>query len=290
VNTTPYILAGADGSEHAAHAVAWAAAEAARLGAELRLIAVQEPWGDPHRITAELQAAQTATYEQALTAAQAIAREVDADLQIRTVLRPGRAAHVLSEEAAGAYALVVGSRGRGGFSGMVLGSTSLRLTTRTGVPVIVVPDLRGVKREGVVVGLDGLQPSDHALGFAFDQARSRGTSLRAVRVVRDPYWFGGAGAYGAWLEAAFATTAERIEEQLAPWREQYPQVPVTGEPHRGHPAEALRTAGAHAELLVVGTRGHSLPGSLLLGSVGHGVLQSARCPVAVVGAPVVDQP
>lgn len=290
MNTTPYVLAGADGSEHASHAVAWAAAEAARLGAELRLLAVQEPWGDPHRITAELQAAQTASYEQALTEAQTIAREVAGNLQIRIVLRPGRAAEVLSEEAAGAYALVVGSRGRGGFSGMVLGSTSLRLTTRTGVPVIVVPDLREVQREGVVVGLDGLQPSDHALGFAFAQARSRGTSLTAIRVVRDPYWFGGAGAYGAWLEAAFATTAERIEEQLTPWREQYPQVPVTGEPHRGHPAEALRTAGAHAELLVVGTRGHSVPGSLLLGSVGHGVLHSATCPVAVVGRPVVDQP
>ena len=142
---------------------------------------------------------------------------------------------------------------------------------------------RDAEREGVVVGLDGLQPSDHALGFAFAQARARDTALTAIRVVRDPYWFGGAGAYGQWLEAAFATTAELIADQLAPWQQKYPSVPATGEARRGHPAEALRHAAWRAELLVVGTRGHSMPGSLLLGSVSHGVLQHAPSAVAIVG-------
>lgn len=283
MDSSPYILVGADGSEHADNAVSWAAAEAARSGDDLRIIAVQEPWGDPHSITPELQAAQARTYQQALTEAEQSALAAYPDLTVHTVLRAGRAVDVLTEESAGARLLVVGSRGRGGFSGLLLGSTSLRLTTRARVPVIVIPDLRDAEREGIVVGVDGLQPSDHAMEFAFAQARARGTSLTAIRVVRDPYWFGGAGAYGEWLEAAFATTEQLIADQIAPWREKYPDVQVTGEARRGHPAEALRHAAWRAELLVVGTRGHSMSGSLLLGSVSHGVLQHAPCPVAIVG-------
>lgn len=283
MDMSSYILVGADGSEHADTAVTWAADEAARSGADLRIIAVQEPWGDPHSITPELQAAQATTYQRALDQAQQSARTSHPDLRVSTVLRVGRAVEILAEASEAARMIVVGSRGRGGFSGLLLGSTSLRLITRAKAPVIVIPDLRDAERDGVVVGIDGLQPSDRALEFAFAQASARGVRLTAIRVVRDPYWFGGAGAYGEWLEAAFATTAELIAEQLAPWREKYPQVPVTGEARRGHPAEALRHTAWRAELLVVGTRGHSMPGSLLLGSVSHGVLQHAPCPVAIVG-------
>ncbi|WP_434080567.1 universal stress protein [Sanguibacter sp. Z1732] len=51
---------------------------------------------------------------------------------------------------------------------------------------------------------------------------------------------------------------------------------------RGHPADALREAGKDASMLVVGSRGRSTARSMLLGSISHGVLHHAPCPVAVL--------
>jgi nucleotide-binding universal stress UspA family protein len=52
---------------------------------------------------------------------------------------PGSAAAALLEAASGADLLVVGSRGRGGFASMLLGSVSLQCTLHAPCPVTVVP-------------------------------------------------------------------------------------------------------------------------------------------------------
>jgi nucleotide-binding universal stress UspA family protein len=54
-------------------------------------------------------------------------------------LRTGNASQALLHEAKGAALLVVGSRGRGGFTGLLLGSVSQQVAHHAPCPVVIVP-------------------------------------------------------------------------------------------------------------------------------------------------------
>jgi nucleotide-binding universal stress UspA family protein len=62
-----------------------------------------------------------------------------AGITIEQVVRQGRAATVLVEEASDAELLVVGSRGHGGFVGMLIGSVSNECARHAPCPVVIVP-------------------------------------------------------------------------------------------------------------------------------------------------------
>ena len=66
-----------------------------------------------------------------------------------------------------------------------------------------------------------------------------------------------------------------------PWTEKYPDVPARTEVAEGPAAHELVDASRTAGLLVVGSRGHGGLAGMLLGSVSHGVLRHAHCPVVV---------
>jgi nucleotide-binding universal stress UspA family protein len=72
--------------------------------------------------------------EKALAAVQ----EETADVEVQCVAAEGQAAHVLLEEAKDADLLVVGSRGHGGFAGLLLGSVSQQCAHHASCPVVVV--------------------------------------------------------------------------------------------------------------------------------------------------------
>jgi nucleotide-binding universal stress UspA family protein len=71
-----------------------------------------------------------------------------------------------------------------------------------------------------------------------------------------------------------------------------PRETVTTAAVEGHPAEVLLAAAAHAQLLVVGSRGHSKTLGSLLASVSQYLAAHAPCPVVVIrpGADEVDDP
>lgn len=71
-----------------------------------------------------------------------------------------------------------------------------------------------------------------------------------------------------------------LAESLGGWAEKYPDVAVSRHVVNEDPGRALTAASNNDRMLAVGGRGRIR--AMLLGSVSHGVLHLARCPVAVV--------
>ena len=185
---------------------------------------------------------------------------------------------------------MVGARGGGGFAALRLGSTAIQLLQLAPGPVVVVrePDpgtVPGTAAGQIVVGVDGSELSRRAVRFAFDEAATRGVRLTAVHAWFRPWHpaLRSVEASGA-VDWSFleADAAALLAESIAPVRHQFPDVDVTERLVDGQPGEALLDASSGAELLVVGSRGRGGLAGLVLGSVSHGVVHRAHCPVAVI--------
>ncbi|ONI84755.1 hypothetical protein ALI22I_30085 [Saccharothrix sp. ALI-22-I] len=73
-----------------------------------------------------------------------------------------------------------------------------------------------------------------------------------------------------------------LAERLTGWRERYPDVLVDRCVVHDRPVPALLRFAEHAQLLVVGTRGHGALTGALLGSTSQALVHHSPCPVAVV--------
>ncbi|MCZ4602774.1 universal stress protein [Streptomyces sp. Lzd4kr] len=130
-----YFVVGVDGSQHSVAAVDVAFEEAALHGGILRALYVWHPpllgaldedaaVRECRRVLSEAVAGRTARYP---------------DVELRHEVVPGHPVRVLTEASEHALGLVVGTRGRGGFSGMLLGSVSQGVLHHAHCPVIAVP-------------------------------------------------------------------------------------------------------------------------------------------------------
>ncbi|MFR9802429.1 universal stress protein [Pseudonocardia sp. RS010] len=285
------VLVGVDESESALDAVRWAAAEAALRHAPLRLVAVFTPVppghiGNPGLGTAyRRQVAKAA--RAVLDTAVALAGEVAPRVRTEAELREGFPVPVLLTESDRAQLTVVGSRGLGGFSGLLVGSVAVALAARGGSPVVVV---RGDRAEPaataepdprpVVVGVDGSPLSEAAVGLAFEEAALRSAPLLAVHTWLDDML---EPALAPMIDWSALETEEHVllAERLAGWSEKYPDVEIRRLVERDRPARALIAGSTGAQLVVVGSRGRGGAAGLLLGSVSHALLHHAHCPVLV---------
>lgn len=133
------IVVGIDGSPGSQAALAWAVDEARLRGATLEPIRVWSwpiPYVGPGMAGLDpklLEEGEQAILDEALDAADTSGVEVE------PVLVEGPAAQRLLEQAKGADLLVVGSRGRGGFKGLLLGSVSQQVVHHARGPVVVIP-------------------------------------------------------------------------------------------------------------------------------------------------------
>jgi nucleotide-binding universal stress UspA family protein len=144
------IVVGVDGSEHSLAAIRWAAAEARLRGARLRLVAAwkvsalmyaAEAFPPPYTVDIEDQVRLKA--ERMLDrACEATAADLEG-LEVERALRNGPAPNVLCEASKIADMLVVGSRGLGGFSGLLLGSVSHQCAQQAPCPVMIVRSVTG---------------------------------------------------------------------------------------------------------------------------------------------------
>jgi nucleotide-binding universal stress UspA family protein len=135
------IVVGVDGSESAQEALRWAVAEARVRNAIVEAVyAWHQPFATGYAELGEINNLDHFEKEaqQALDAAvDAVDTSGIAPVERRLV--PGGAASVLVEQAKGASLLVVGSRGRGGFSGLLLGSVSQQTAHHAPCPVVIIP-------------------------------------------------------------------------------------------------------------------------------------------------------
>jgi nucleotide-binding universal stress UspA family protein len=136
------VVVGVDGSEQARVAVLEAAAQAERLGATLRVIcAVPQYSGSLAWVPAPMdRKALFADIQVQLDAGMAWLKSHYPHLPIESVLKDGSPVEVLVDESRHVELVVVGTRGRGGFAGMLLGSTSDGVLHHAKGPILVVPD------------------------------------------------------------------------------------------------------------------------------------------------------
>ncbi|WP_021594935.1 MULTISPECIES: universal stress protein [Actinomadura] len=274
------IVVATDGSEASDRALDWAAADAVLRRRPLHIVHAVESWPYKAPLFAppEIVEQTTQAGHAVLVAAVEHVHERWPDLVATTALVAEETSKALQEQSENAFELVLGSRGRGGFASLLLGSTSLKMAGRSAVPVVIV---RGdaADRGEVIVGIDLLRDVDQVLDYAFDAAAVHGARLRVVHAWQ---------TFATLIEAGYVIDAEQIELDLRnqliaayrPLRDKYPHVDVVDEIVLEHPVIALSNASRDARLLVVGAHDRWPPPQL--GSTTHGVIHHAECPVAVI--------
>ncbi|WP_055478615.1 universal stress protein [Sphaerimonospora mesophila] len=289
--TEPIVVA-TDGSPAATAAVEWAADDAARKRLPLRIVHVLDrlPYDIPRYPIPDVYDHLSRSGGQILDEAERTARERWPDVEVTVEMAEGDPVHILRRQAEHALELVVGSRGLGGFTGMLLGSVSMHVAGQVEVPVVVVRPGAATVHSEIVAGFDGSPESEAALAYAFEEAVVRGGRLRVVHAWQMPvYVYAPELAYD--MDETRQAHEDFVTDRLTAWRERYPGVDTVLDAVSAHPVTALVEASAEADLLVVGSRGRGAVRSLVLGSVSRAVLHHARCPVAVVRskAPVTGE-
>ena len=133
------IVVGIDGSEGSLAALRWAGREARRRGASLRVVTA---WQVSAVSTIPTFGVGEPVDEVLADLGEGLARtlaEEGLDDVAEPVVVEGHPAEALVEASEGADMVVVGSRGHGGFSGLLLGSVSQHVSHHARVPVVVVP-------------------------------------------------------------------------------------------------------------------------------------------------------
>ncbi|WP_225842997.1 universal stress protein [Streptomyces albus] len=218
--------------------------------------------------------------------AVARARNTEPSVEVTQEVISGDPLSVLTTESRGADLVVVGTRGLGGFTGLLVGSVAVYLAAHAECPVLVT---RGRREPSgpVLLGVDGSEVGDAAVGWAFEEASLRGAELVAMHNWNN--WAGPVAAGpGIQVPTYYDVDLFRAEEErvlataIAGWRERYPDVTVTPRLVQEYTRQALISASGESQLLVVGARGRGGFAGLLLGSVSQAVLHHAHCPVTVV--------
>ncbi len=292
--TTP-IVVGVDGSAHSDRALRWAVREAQLRNAALTLV---HGYADQSITSASSLAVEELAHRLMLDVTTRHRPLLEQLLDHDTVVTPAsHAADALLDVGRHGQMVVVGTRGLGGFSELLLGSTSHRVLMHATVPVALIRSTEPEHavaaeehdgRRPIVVGVDVSRESESALRWAVDEACRRGVSLLAVHALDlpDP-------ATLRVLGLPVELIAARLAEARAAARDEIDALlrraePVNGDVQMdwviddGPPVAALQRYATAEHLLVVGTGGRRGFAELGPGSVSHQCAHHAAGPMVAV--------
>jgi nucleotide-binding universal stress UspA family protein len=306
MNRQAPIVAGVDGSHSGLAAARYAAAMAQRRHAPLHLIQAY--------LTPLSGRGVSGGFDPYVVLNKSPEFEPDAELQLTTDLihkefpdlvevqawqAHGPPAHTLIERSRTAGVTVVGARGVGGFTELLLGSVASQVAAHGHGTIIVVrpptPDRiveRGPEQPAppapplgpVLVGVDGSPVARTAQRFAAVEAASRQVPL----IIANVYWLDETWSLrridGMDPTVHAAQTAEQLVTEAArQMAVAHPDLIIEQQTiHSMNPEFSLIEASHDAALVVVGSRGRGGFTGLLLGSVGRSLVHHAHCPVAIV--------
>jgi nucleotide-binding universal stress UspA family protein len=221
--------------------------------------------------------------ERILDAAKLRARTTAPDLAVTGEIIIGAPVPVLLHCARTAALTVIGDRGLGGFTGLLVGSVAVQLAAHAPTPILIA---RGTPHPdgAIVLGVDGSPANQSAVGYAFETAALRHAPLIALHAWKHPVSTGPGNMPPLVHNPADPEADDErvLAEALAGWQDKYPDVIVYRETPRSGPRKALIEASRGAQLIIVGARGYGGFTGLLLGSVSQAILHHSACPVAIV--------
>jgi len=299
---------GTDGSECARHAAQWAVehapgrADTVRIATAWNIPTVPSlaPMG-PVSPSWDVRAVQTAATSEADEAARrfrdglVLEAGVDSEpeISVETAVSEGPTTSVLLDAAHDAGLLILGSRGLGGFSRLVLGSTSTQCATHAAVPTAIVPLHAPVRHaQRIVVAFDGSDNSMTALAWALQFADTDAVidcvmvwDVTPIVVGADQFFFPEASELA---RDRFEHLVDEVVHEVEGERGRKIQAQIERHFVEGRPRTELSRVADDADLVVMGARGHGAIGSAILGSVSTWLLHQVECPMVVVPHPVDD--
>ncbi|MFD7611645.1 universal stress protein [Streptomyces sp. NPDC059828] len=279
------LVVGVDGSDPSLSALDWAAAEAALHGVPLTVLYASRWQRYEQRapsFSVDRPAARIYAEDIVGAAAERASRRVES-VKVSTEITAEDPATALVRRSREASALVVGSRGLGTLTGLLLGSVGLAVAAHAESPVFVVrgTDLDAAG-DSVIVGVGEPAAAAETLAFALREAELRKLPLTAVHAWRSST----PELPGRRVAAVETSGMQHAETELAEVLGQsgldLGSLTVERRVKEGSARDALLGASSDAALLVVGARRRNGHAGMQLGSVNHAVLHHSACPVALV--------
>jgi nucleotide-binding universal stress UspA family protein len=283
------IVVGIDGSAGSSAALRWALAAAG----EDRRVRPVFGWQYPYTVwvpagiggapapSAELMQAE------AEAAAASMLENIDTTWCDEPIVVRGYPGVVLTDAAADADMLVVGTRGHGALASSLLGSVGRFCADHTTAPLVIVPedDNDHEPPRTIAVGVDGSDNSDAALQWAIRFAGPDDT-IRAVNAWN--FIVGIAYSRPPMDPRKIAAASRDVVEEAADRACEAVGVDgsrVVREIADGDPRRVMHDLQSEVDLIVVGSRGRTGLAHLVLGSTTSAIIHHPKCPVAIVPHP-----
>lgn len=286
MSTTEFIVVGVDGTSGSRAAVTYAAREAGRTDALLKIVHVSPDYTSvagiypmAYPITAS---EARAVGHKILAAAAEEARSVIGPDRVRTELITGGRVACLVRAAAGARAIILGDQRRMLVDRLATGTVLGGVAARSSAPVFVVPgDWTPSEHRTLLAAVKACEASSGLIERALRAAADRKARLVLLHVWELPTLYDDMIATRiderTWEEEARTALTKAVEEV----RGDHPDVEVEIRVAHGQPARLIVDASAEADLVLIARRAHAFPLGYL-GSTGRTVAREAHSPVVVL--------